>query len=267
MFPTEGMLVNVRNIFDLSGKVALVTGGGSGLGRGIAEGFAQFGANVSVIDYNLDTALETVAFIKKHGTKAVAIKCDVSKDDQVIKTVAQTVQEFGGIDILAAVAGIGDRNSAEKMTLEQWDRVIDINLKGVWLFDQEVGKHMIARGGGGSIINMASIAGIVGITTGNANYAASKGGVIALTRLLAIEWAKYRIRVNSIAPVQFKTPLVKNLITQKPETEQYFVSHIPMGRLGEVSEIVGPAVFLASSASSMVTGHLLTVDGGNTVAF
>lgn len=267
MFPTEGMLVNVRNIFDLTGKVALVTGGGSGLGRGIAEGFAQFGANVSVIDYNLDTALETAAFIKKHGTKAVSIKCDVSKDDQVKNAVAQTVQEFGKIDILAAVAGIGDRNPAEQMTLEQWDRVIDINLKGVWLFDQEVGKHMISRGGGGSIINMASIAGIVGITTGNANYAASKGGVIALTRLLAIEWAKYNIRVNSIAPVQFKTPLVQNLITQKPETEQYFVSHIPMGRLGEVPEIVGPAVFLASSASSMVTGHLLTVDGGNTVAF
>jgi NAD(P)-dependent dehydrogenase (short-subunit alcohol dehydrogenase family) len=114
---------------------------------------------------------------------------------------------------------------------------------------------------------MASVAGIVGLTTGNANYAASKGGVIALTRLLAIEWAKYNIRVNAIAPVQFKTPLIKTLIQQKPETEQYFVNHIPMGRLGDVDEIVGPAVFLASSASSMVTGHVLVVDGGSTVAF
>src|SRR5450759_2905561 len=153
MFPTEGMLVNVRNIFDLTGKVALVTGGGSGLGRGIAEGFAQFGANVSVVDYNLDTALETVAFIGKHGTKAVAFKCDVSKDDQVKNTVAQTVQELGKIDILAAVAGIGDRNTAEKMTRGQGDRVINITLKGVWLFAQGVEKHMIKRGGGGSIIN------------------------------------------------------------------------------------------------------------------
>jgi NAD(P)-dependent dehydrogenase (short-subunit alcohol dehydrogenase family) len=169
--------------------------------------------------------------------------------------------------VLAAIAGIGDRNPAEKMTLEQWDRVIDINLKGVWLFDQLVGQHLIARGEPGSIINMASIAGIVGLTTGNANYAASKGGVIALTRLLAIEWAKYGIRVNSIAPVQFKTPLIKNLIQQKPETEDYFIAHIPLGRLGEVEEMVGPAVFLASDAASMVTGHTLVVDGGSTVCF
>jgi len=267
MNPSEGMLIDVKNIFDLSGKVALVTGAGSGLGRGIAEGFAQFGADVSIVDYNLETALETVSFVEQHGTRAVAIKCDVTKVDQVKNAVTQTVQKIGKIDILAAVAGIGDRNPAEKMTLEQWDRVIDVNLKGVWLFDQEVGKHMIENGSGGSIINMASIAGIVGITTGNANYAASKGGVIALTRLLAIEWAKYNIRVNSIAPVQFKTALIRNLVTQKPETEQYFINHIPMGRLGEVFEIVGPAVFLASSASSMVTGHLLVVDGGNTVAF
>ncbi len=267
MFATDKALKDVRSIFDLSAKVALVTGGGSGLGRGIAEGFAQFGARIAVVDYNLDTAQETVSLVEQCGGRAMAIQCDVSKEDQAKEAVAQTVQEFGQIDILAAIAGIGDRNPAEKMTLEQWDRVIDINLKGVWLFDQEVGKHMIARGEGGSLINMASIAGIVGLTTGNANYAASKGGVIALTRLLAIEWAKYNIRVNSIAPVQFKTPLIKDLIQKKPETEDYFISHIPLGRLGEVEEMVGPAVFLASNAASMVTGHTLVVDGGSTVCF
>ena len=267
MTATEGKQVNLKNIFDLSGKVALVTGAGAGLGRGIAEGFAQFGATVSVVDYNLESALETVSFIEGHGSKGIALQADVSKENQAKNSIAKTIAEFGKIDILAAIAGIGDRNPAEKMTMEQWDRVIDVNLKGVWIYDQEVGKHMIERGGGGSIINMASVAGMVGITTGNANYAASKGGVIALTRLLAIEWAKYNIRVNAIAPVQFKTDLVKNLIKVKPETEQYFVTHIPLGRLGEVSEIVGPAVFLASMASSMVTGHILAVDGGNTVAF
>jgi NAD(P)-dependent dehydrogenase (short-subunit alcohol dehydrogenase family) len=140
--------------------------------------------------------------------------------------------------------------------------VLAVNLRGVWLCDQAVGKQMIARGQGGSIINMASIAGQVGLTTGNANYSASKGGVIALTRCLAIEWARFRIRVNAIAPVQFKTPLVLNLIKQKPETLDYFLQNIPLGRLGEVEEIVGPAVFLASDASSMVTGHVLNVDGG-----
>ncbi len=267
MASTEGKMIDVKGIFDLSGKVALVTGGGAGLGRGIAEGLAQFGAMVSVVDYNLETAQETVSFIEQHGSKGIALQADVSKEKQALDSIAKTISHFGKIDILAAIAGIGDRNPAEKMTMEQWDRVIDINLKGVWIFDQEVGKHMIERGGGGSIINMASVAGLVGITTGNANYAASKGGVIALTRLLAIEWAKYNIRVNAIAPVQFKTDLIKNLMKQKPETEQYFVSHIPMGRMGEVPEIVGPAVFLASRASSMVTGHVLAVDGGNTVAF
>jgi gluconate 5-dehydrogenase len=150
------------------------------------------------------------------------------------------------------------------MTLEQWDRVIAINLRGVWLFDQAVGQHMIARGEGGTIINMASIAGQVGLTTGNANYSASKGGVIALTRDLAIEWAKYNIRVNAIAPVQFKTPLVQKLIEQKPKTEEYFLSNIPLNRIGEVWEIVGASVFLTSRASSMVTGIVLNVDGGHT---
>lgn len=267
MNASQGSLMDVRNLFSLAGKTALVTGGGSGLGRAIAEGLAQFGAAVSVVDYNFDTAQETVSLIAGGGGKALAIRCDVSQAEQVKEAVAETVRGLGEIDVLAAVAGIGDRNPAEKMTLDQWDRVIDINLKGVWLFDQEVGKRMIARGVGGSIVNMASIAGIVGLTTGNANYAASKGGVIALTRLLAIEWAPYNIRVNSIAPVQFKTPLVTNLVKQKPETQDYFVSRIPLGRMGEVHEIVGPTVFLASAASSMVTGHLLVVDGGSTVAF
>jgi NAD(P)-dependent dehydrogenase (short-subunit alcohol dehydrogenase family) len=123
---------------------------------------------------------------------------------------------------------------------------------------------MITKGGGGSIINMSSIAGQVGLRTGNANYAASKGGVIALTRTLAIEWARFNIRVNAIAPVQFKTPLVLRLIDQKPETQDYFLSRIPLGRLGETWEIVGPAVFLASDASTMITGIVLNVDGGHT---
>lgn len=254
---------DLKNMFTLDGKTALVTGGGQGLGGAIAEGFAQFGADVSIVDINPTTAEEVSESIRDMGRKSISIKCDVSNEEQVKITVEKTIKELGKIDLLAAVAGIGDRAMAEDMTMNQWDRVIAINLRGVWLFDQEVGKHLISRKASGSIINMASIAGQVGIKTGNANYAASKGGVIALTRLLAVEWAKYNIRVNAIAPVQFKTPLIAGLL-KKPATVEYFLSSIPLGRFGEVQEIVGPAVFLASEAASMVTGIVLNVDGGMT---
>lgn len=260
------MLGNMKNLFDLTGKIALVTGGGQGLGRGIAEGFAQFGAAISVVDLNPETSHEVAEGISAVGGQAIAVQCDVSHQDQVQSAVAKTLKEFGKIDILAAVAGIGDRNPAEEMTLEQWQRVIDINLSGVWYFDQEVGKHMIERGEGGCIVNMASIAGQVGITTGNANYCASKGGVIALTRTLAVEWARFNIRVNAIAPVQFRTPLIIDLIENNPDVLDYYLERIPLGRIGEVHEVVGPAVFLASEASSMVTGSVLNVDGGRMVA-
>ncbi len=257
------IIEDLKNIFSLEGKTALVTGGGQGLGGAIAEGFAQFGADVSVVDINPATADEVSEAIRGMERKSISIKCDVSKEEQVKSTVEKTIKELGKIDILAAVAGIGDRAMAEDMTMNQWDRVIAINLRGVWLFDQEIGKHLISRKASGSIINMASIAGQVGIKTGNANYCASKGGVIALTRLLAVEWAKYNIRVNAIAPVQFKTPLVLPLL-EKPEIAKYFLDAIPLNRFGEVDEIVGPAVFLASDAASMVTGIILNVDGGMT---
>jgi len=258
------MIINdLKNIFSLEGKTALVTGGGQGLGGAIAEGFAQFGADVSVVDINPTTAEEVSESIRGLGRKSISTKCDVANAEQVKSTVEKTIKELGKIDILAAVAGIGDRAMAEDMTMEQWDRVLNINLRGLWMFDQAIGKHLISRKAQGSIINMASIAGQVGVKTGNANYCASKGGVIALTRLLAVEWAKYNIRVNAIAPVQFKTPLISGLL-ENTDTVDYFLSYIPMGRFGEVDEIVGPAIFLAAEASSMVTGIVLNVDGGHT---
>jgi NAD(P)-dependent dehydrogenase (short-subunit alcohol dehydrogenase family) len=258
------MTIKIDKLFDLTGKVALVTGAASGLGKAIAEGYALYGAAVALVDIAEQQAKAAADAINKAGGNAIAIRCDISKTEDVKSTVAQVIRHFSKIDILVNNAGIVKLSKAEEMTNEIWDMTLDINLKGAFLFCREVGQAMIKRNKGGRIINMASIAGVIGLATGNATYAASKGGLIAMTRCLAIEWAKYNILVNAIAPSQTRTPMVDRLIEEKPEREKYFINNIPLGRLGEVSDIVGPAIFLASDASAFVTGHNLLVDGGYT---
>jgi NAD(P)-dependent dehydrogenase (short-subunit alcohol dehydrogenase family) len=253
-----------RDLFDLTGKVAMVTGAGGGLGAAIAEGYADYGAAVALIDLDVEATRAVLGRIEAGGGRGIAIGCNVTKEEQVETSVAQTLTTFGQIDVLANVAGISGRAPAEDMTAALWDRVIEVNLKGTFLFCVRVGREMIKRGQGGRIINMASVAGVVGLTTGNLNYSAAKGGVIAMTRVLAVEWAKHNILVNAVAPTHFETPLIADLLAKKPETRDYIVGNIPLRRLGQPEEIVGPFVFLASAASSMVTGHCLMVDGGHT---
>lgn len=255
---------DLRYYFSLEGKSAIVTGAGSGLGRAIAEGYAKLGARVACVDISGQDTEKVAGGIEGGGGEALPIVCDVSKAEDVQKAVETALNRFGAIGILVNNAGIGLRSNAEAMTDEMWDRVLDINLRGTFLFCREVGRHMIERKEGGRIINMASIGGLVGVETGNANYCASKGGIIAMTRTLAIEWAKHNILVNAIAPTHTRTPLIEKLMKEKPEVKQYFINNIPLGRLAEPWHIVGPAIFLASEAASFVTGHTLVVDGGHT---
>lgn len=250
------------DLFDLTGKVAIVTGAAAGLGRAIANGLAVFGADVACVDLDLRGAEAVAAEVRGYGRRAIAVACNVSQPLEVERTVAGVEAAFGRIDVLVNNAGIGRRAPAEEMTKEQWDDVIAVDLTGAFLFAQAVGRVMI-RQQGGRIINIASVAGQVGLKTGNANYCAAKGGLIALTRALALEWAKHNVLVNAVAPTHIHTPLIAGLL-QDPERKAYFLGNIPLGRLGEPREVVGPVIFLASAAATLVTGATLNVDGGHT---
>jgi len=256
--------MNYQDIFRIKEKTAIITGAASGIGKGLAEAFCSLGCNVVVVDVNKDAVEALVNELKSQGGQALGAVCDVSKSDSVIEAVKNAVDKLGRIDILVNNAGIGKRAKAEEMTDDEWNTVLDINLKGTFFFCREVGKQMIAQGDGGRIINMASVSAIVGLETGNANYTASKGGMVAMGRCLAVEWAKHNILVNTIVPSHTRTPLIDKLIKQKPEIKEYFLNNILLGRLGEIDDLVGPAVFLSSKASEFMTGQVLIVDGGHT---
>lgn len=252
-------------IFDLSGRVALVTGGSIGFGKVISSGLAEYGCNVAVADLDLENAKAVASEIASTGRSSMGIGVDVAKPDDVKRMVSRAVAEFGTLDILINCAGVSQHDPAELTPLETWDRVIDINLRGTFLACQAAAQVML-KNKRGVIVNFSSIAGAVGMGRGANAYCASKGGVDTLTKQLALEWASRGIRVNAIAPCQFMTPGLKQVM-EDPQFDpdrlmETWVSNIPLGRVGQPEEIFGAVLFLASDASSMVTGTVLNVDGG-----
>jgi len=249
----------------LADKVAIITGAGSGIGRATAMLFAQEGAKVVVVDYAPEGGQETVEMIRRNGGKAVFVETDVSKAAAVEKMVQAAVDMYGKIDILFNNAAVTIPASVVDATEAVWDKTMDIDLKGVFLPSKYAIPHMI-EGGGGSVINTASMCGLVA-SPNQAPYSAAKGGVIALTRQMAIDYATHNIRVNSICPSEVRTPMFLGFINRAPDPEkkmQELIARIPLGRVAEPEEIARAALFLASDESSYVTGVTLPVDGGLT---
>lgn len=253
--------LNAPAMFDLSGRVALVTGAGSGIGQRIALGFAQCGADVACLDRRTDDGLsDTTAMIEASGRKAIAIHADVTDRSAVGDAVAQLEKELGPLAIALNAAGIANANPAEQMSEEQYQTLMDINMKGVFFSCQAEANAMIKHGKG-AIVNIASMSGVIanrGLQ--QVHYNASKAGVIHMTKSMAMEWVELGVRVNSISPGYTATPM--NTRPEMVHQTKAFESQTPMQRMASVDEMVGPAVFLASDASSYCTGVDLLVDGG-----
>ena len=256
--------MSVKNLFELSGKVALVTGGSRGLGLDMATALGEAGASLVITARREQWLAPAEQGLRAKGIDVLAVTCDVSNPEQVNAVVKAAVDRFGRLDILINNAGISWGEPIETMPLAKWREVFDTNAVGCFLMSQAAGNEMLRLGHGGAIVNIASVAGIVGLDPGVLNsvgYSASKGAVIALTRDLAVKWAKRGIRVNAIAPGFFDTRLSHALLEKNLAQIE---KTTPMGRIGKPGELNGAVVFLASAASSYVTGQVLAVDGGMT---
>jgi gluconate 5-dehydrogenase len=253
--------VRVQELFDLTGKVAIITGGATGLGRQMAEGLAEMGANLVLCARKVERCEEAAAELSQLGVRAIGLRCDVTNQDEVNAVVEQTRAEFGHIDILINNSGRTWGAPAENMGLDDWQKVINTNVTGTFLCSQAAGRVMIEQGGG-KIINITSIAGLTGAPPEIADvigYSTSKGAVIAFTRDLACKWARHNINVNAIAPGWFRTHMSEWVLDHRSEAIKPF---IPLGRFGGPDELKGAVVYLASAASNYMTGQVLIVDGG-----
>ena len=249
--------------FDLSGKTAIVTGGNGGIGRGIAVALARAGANIVIAARNADKSTDAKAEVESEGAGCIAVACDVNELEDIRATIAAAKESFGTVNILVNNAGISNGAPPESMTDEQWDAVVDTNLKSVFRFSRETYPCFMDTGGG-KVINIGSMYAIFGSSM-VPNYAASKGGVIQLTKSLAVAWARTNVQVNAILPGWITTEMTAP-VKEMQEFYQAIVDRTPAGRFGEPEECGGAAVFLASAASDFVTGQSLSVCGGFSIA-
>jgi NAD(P)-dependent dehydrogenase (short-subunit alcohol dehydrogenase family) len=250
----------VYQMFDLEGKTAIITGASKGLGFGMAECFAQAGVDLVLVNRNPKDGANAKKRLDKYGGKVISIPTDVSKIGAVTEMVNQAVAELSKIDILINNAAIINRGPLLELSEEGWDQTMDINLKGYFLCGQAIAKQM-ANQGGGKIINFASIRSHL-VADERGAYSTTKGGIIQLTKAMALEWARYNILVNGIAPGYFATEMVSSYFSKTPEMERKVIDGIPLGRIGQPSDVYGIAIFLASSASDFITGETIYIDGG-----
>jgi NAD(P)-dependent dehydrogenase (short-subunit alcohol dehydrogenase family) len=248
----------------LQGKVVLVTGAGSGIGRGTALLFAAEGAKVAAVDVNQEPGEETVRLIRADGGDATFVQCDVANVQEVTAMVQKTVETYGRLDCAFNNAGIAGLNTpVVEYDEEVWDRVVAINLKGVWLCMKAEIPQMLKQGGG-AIVNTASVAGHIG-TAGATGYTASKHGVVGLTKTVALEYAKAGIRINAISPGAIHTDMIDKLITEYPQMKKFYEDVHPIGRIGRIEEVAGAVVWLCSPWASFMIGHSMIIDGGLTL--
>ncbi len=247
----------------LADKVALVTGGASGIGRATALTFAREGAKLIIADMNEDGGQQTVHMIQENGGDATFVQVDVTQATEVEAMISKAVETYGRLDCAHNNAGIGSRPRVliHELPEESWDQVIGINLKGVWLCVKYEIIQMLKQGGG-ALVNTASIMGLVGSWSRSGAYNASKHGVVGLTKTAALEYATLGIRVNAVCPGYIRTPLIEAALTSNPEMEAQIIERHPVGRMGRPEEIAEAVVWLCSDAASFVTGHTMTVDGG-----
>lgn len=251
----------MKNLFDLTGKTAIVTGASSGLGVQFALALANQGANLALVARRIDKLEEVQKEVEQLGVKCISIKCDVTNTGEITAAVNKTIETFGNIDILVNNAGVGVGIPAENQTDEEWLNTINVNLNSVYFFAREVGKHMI-KNSYGKIINIGSIHSNVAMAGSPISaYCTSKGGVQMLTKALANEWAKHNITVNAIGPSYFESEMTEAVLKQEGFS-QALKAYCPMGRAGKKGELDGALVYFASDASSFTTGQLLSVDGG-----